>query len=864
MQMPTSDAECGSFRRNSPSKLRDPTTSLPIPCSYCETIPTRQSARFCDQCGQKLTRTQETAYQPGVELSGPLTWASGRFVVLGGEASVVLSIDSEDVEVACLSAGDSYGWEAPNADWSELQPRLVVRERLRVRQDVSLKTEESLGLSGRLGDLWSTTSPTPMGLATLGNTFLKAQFLTSLWVPMLDKFSKDLAEMWRKKSEKGLSANACFLLSGAQIAGCCRYTKQLTDVWYGSDRGGNLSAFHIWFMKSMQVIGVMAYRMDSIKQERTSDRWAIVVDGAARAAALKAAHSGGGASAEVSQKQGRSAIDNTVLRNLYTPSEARVMLVGKQVKKALRRFITFRQIAVLRKLSELMKVAPADLGFDIIQGRTILRPDIGEKYRLIRSLLHTATPEDFKSMGIDTTGFAVEALMNSGMVLESTHQLAEKHRKTIDDAVRKLLDIESAEPNSNSDNVFERYVAWNRDKPGEFFDEDKSKDRLVRFAGHFSNQIIMFRRSEVEKMTMAKYYPLKWRRQHPLWGVWPDKTVQVRNAGVTETSNVRANEAPYCDLHGMSLSGGAFVTDDGENSKPLKTPKNSSPEVNAIQYSQIEEFQMVNDPTANLENWFFTDIEKILNEAWQLNPNGPKDMLLPWEGYVNVGQNPKVGSSIKRTQHTQLCEGSLSKYPVFQLSTNPRVSVSLDATLDLVEIGPEGAPPEACGFFTKLTTKRPTGSALIDFLVKLRRRLLESLGGAEVIDFFVMCMSDEEGGYVVIFACLPQLEKLGEESPDFAAWKNPITGESTEDVGLHEARIDFGKGVGHFLVQKPELRTQILECGESIVRRIWAFNRVPSSRKIIEDFIAEQRPFEASPKAEKRISFAENAVSTSV
>lgn len=249
---------------------------------------------------------------------------------------------------------------------------------------------------------------------------------------------------------------------------------------------------------------------------------------------------------------------------------------------------------------------------------------------------------------------------------------------------------------------------------------------------------------------------------------------------------------------------------------------------------------MVNDPSANLSNWFFTDIEKILNESWQLNPHGPKEIMLPWEGFVNIGQNPKVGSSIKRTQHTQLCDGSLSKYPIFQLSTNPRISAKLDATIDLVEVVPEGASEDAQGLFIKVTTDRPTGPALVEFLVELRKRLLERLGGANEVDFFVMCMSSGRGGFVIIFACLPQLAKLGEEAPDFASWKNPLTGETTEDVGLQEARIDFGKGTGHFLVQKAALRAQVLDCGELMVRRIWAFNRVPGSRKVIDEFMIER------------------------
>merc|ERR1712217_756205 len=112
----------------------------------------------------------------------------------------------------------------------------------------------------------------------------------------------------------------------------------------------------------------------------------------------------------------------------------------------------------------------------------------------------------------------------------------------------------------------------------------------------------------------------------------------------------------------MSLSASGFAYDERrERRKRVTTTKAMKG------YSVLMEMQWVNDPSANIENWFLTDIEKILNEAWQLNPHGPKFMCLPGEMYLNVGQNPKVGSSIKQTQHTQICSGSLITYPVLQL-----------------------------------------------------------------------------------------------------------------------------------------------------------------------------------------------------
>jgi len=345
-------------------------------------------------------------------------------------------------------------------------------------------------------------------------------------------------------------------------------------------------------------------------------------------------------------------------------------------------------------------------------------------------------------------------------------------------------------------------------------------------------------------------------RKQPLWGVWPDETVQVRVEGAVEVSALRANEAPYCNLHGMALSAGAHKLGTGLHSKAKLIKERTAWQADdKDKFPNLMEFQFIHDPSANLSNWFFTDIEKIVNEASRLNPRGSAEMMLPWEGFVTVGQNPKVGSSIKRTQHTQLCNTSLADYPVFQLANKPQVSARLGATVDLVDIGPvlrQASPPqpqqtggEATGLFVKVHTKEPTSEPVVAFLVQLRKRLLERFGGANVVDFFVMCMADNAGGFLVVFACIPQLEKLGDEPNDFAMWKNPLTGESTEENGLHEARIDFGKGVGHFLVLKPAFKDQVAQGGEQIVRRIWAFNRVPGSRKVIDDFILEQEIFKA-------------------
>jgi hypothetical protein len=294
-------------------------------------------------------------------------------------------------------------------------------------------------------------------------------------------------------------------------------------------------------------------------------------------------------------------------------------------------------------------------------------------------------------------------------------------------------------------------------------------------------------------------------------------------------------------FHGMSLSSGGYAVDETDMPRTSAgVEKKKEPG-----YSFLMEFQWIQDPAANIENWFLTDMEKILNEVWLLNPRGPERDFLPGEMMVEVGQNPKVGSSIKQTQHTQMSKGSLASHPLLRTSsaTGPRYSEYLGATIDFVDVGPLDASPELRGFFMKVQTTRPTAPYLVGFLVGLRLHLLNQFGGSEHMDFFCNAMSDGDGGFVIVFAPLPQLEKLDDKPPDFAMWANPLTGESTESAGLQEGRIDFGKGVGHFLCAKPELREQLMNGGEETLRRIWAFNRVPGAQTAVERYVAERGIF---------------------
>jgi hypothetical protein len=440
-------------------------------------------------------------------------------------------------------------------------------------------------------------------------------------------------------------------------------------------------------------------------------------------------------------------------------------------------------------------------------------------------------------MGVNPEdSFCLRELISRGCVCQGFDQLELEDQIRLWDMVRNLvtdnMDPAKISPAPDTSDSFEQIVLWARSNPGEYFEKDKLKHNLIMLLGLWCGKLVVVKKSAMERMSLARYFALVWKRHQPLLAFHGGKEVEMRCAGTNEASRIRANEAPYATLHGMSLPPSGFALDERWNS-------NKSFQKKLQGASVIMEMQWVNDPSANVENWFLTDIEKIVNESYQLNPHGPSSMWLHSEMPVNVGQNPKIGSSIAKTQHTQICKGSLSSYPVLQIASpaGPRYSSVLDAKVDFVPVGPkQGMPEEEFGFFLKCMTTNPTAAPLTEFLVGLRKHVIKEFGGVEKVDFLCACTSDDAGGFVVLFAPIPQLEQITKGSADLADFLNPLTGQTTEQAGIKEARLDFGKGVGQFLCLKPELREQLLANGEDTLRRIWAFNRVPGLQAAVQAF----------------------------
>merc|ERR1740117_440357 len=124
-------------------------------------------------------------------------------------------------------------------------------------------------------------------------------------IDRLEAIDQEIARRIRLNFRK----NDCFPVAGHHISELKQHIMQLTELWYGVSRGGNISLLYSWFMKAMETMKVPVYSMDSIPQERSPDGWVNVVDGATRVAALKGKGSSDQAhttTGGLSQKQGRS------------------------------------------------------------------------------------------------------------------------------------------------------------------------------------------------------------------------------------------------------------------------------------------------------------------------------------------------------------------------------------------------------------------------------------------------------------------------------------------------------------------------------------------------------------------------------
>ncbi|KAK3246953.1 hypothetical protein CYMTET_31364 [Cymbomonas tetramitiformis] len=701
----------------------------------------------------------------------------------------------------------------------------------------------------------STEEPTEAGLCR-SSLAVRCQFLSLCWVPFIKELA-GLSQSIRARVDAGYTVDSRFPIRGRNLQMLIERSLTLTELWYGRGRG-NLCRLYAWFVDAMELCGVTAYQWTAVPTHLSEDGWLQVVDGKTRSSflqVLRGRDAERSATGSMSQKQGESAIDNTTLSNVMHPSEARRLLGVRLVRRFLMRTVQLRQQRHLRHIG-------AHIGLDLLL----------QKPKFVAMVLATLRPADLQELRIEPSNVSWRALCERGTLLTDWGQIPAQDQCAITALLNSHFRIntkaaekegqrrdgsacsEGAAGPVDGLGTFERFVAFCKGHPGQFFGGSRAHHTMVLVAGMWSGHVAIVRRSVLEKFTHAKYLALPWVRSVPLES---DTGVVVRAVGTREFSRVRANECPYASLHAMSIAGGG----------------------SSEQMDLVYELNIPLDPAARLGNWGLTDVEKICNEAKLLNPmvarhpdgdgqapdargklasgtvivheedglvsevaekcgtdesngDGMTSLILPGDEGFDVGQNPKVGSSIGATQHTQIWRGGLADYPVYQLHSVAGARREPGLGGARVDIVPVGAASEDA-VLVKVLCSDPAAPAIQRFLSGLKRALLGHYGGAQHCDLLVKAMGDGVGGFVVVLVPLAQLEKGNAPHGYF----NPLLKAHQAQFDLAVPCIDTGKGCGVWMLNNLEHKQQCLQNGEGSVRRLYDFCRCPGAYVVIKKYL---------------------------
>ncbi|KAI9022474.1 hypothetical protein DFJ74DRAFT_92200 [Hyaloraphidium curvatum] len=386
--------------------------------------------------------------------------------------------------------------------------------------------------------------------------------------------------------------------------------------------------------------------------------------------------------------------------------------------------------------------------------------------------------------------------------------------------------------------LFSEFVAWVHEFPGRYFHDDEEEHRRLLILGMWTDQLAVLRRKLVEKLTLYRYISLHWWRAHDSFvALDGGGTRVIRPKGSREHSRFRKNAFPYARLHGMGLLSGGIDSSlfHGQTHR---------------QSRMLYELGAYLDPGAKAPNWWNTDIEKIVVEAMHGSPTETLDRLLPRDAYLNVGQNPKIGSSIGATLHTHVTAGSVLSFPVYCLINRPAFCPAVDAEVDLVQVG-----SSEDAFFVKLhvaAESDPVTCGAVGFLISLRRKLV-AVGGREV-DFVCRALpSPVRGGLYMILIVLGDLR----EDKALGACVNNQTGENTLSPEFPVTNFDLSISGGGILgklrgrravpkifltfpapVKAAERWEAALE-GRPALDRLYDFMRFPGARKIVAEACRE-------------------------
>eukprot|EP00662_Eupelagonemidae_sp_cell21_P037240 gene37240-6763_t len=261
---------------------------------------------------------------------------------------------------------------------------------------------------------------------------------------------------------------------------------------------------------------------------------------------------------EWNQQQGKSAIDNTLLNNMFTPAEATLLLAGEVCHRFTVVMLCFRQERALRIIGERINMPLQDEE----------DPDV------IKAVLEKMEPHALRKWGIEPDNVSYRSLALTGKLVWNWGQIPAEFRVRMQKYFREDLLTRTKE--LPPDDTFAKFVAHAKSRPGEYI-EMEARPRASRagqrcslcatdstpdacygarlhhvvtlFAGAIAGKLIVITRSEMEKHTKAKYLAVQWRRKCDLKNT---EGKVLRPAGTIEHLRLRINEAGYTYAHGMS------------------------------------------------------------------------------------------------------------------------------------------------------------------------------------------------------------------------------------------------------------------------------------------------------------------------
>ena len=662
-------------------------------------------------------------------------------------------------------------------------------------------------------------------------------WLSDSWLPFVSSLRAQLARTLERTV--ALHSPARRLPSQHDMAALATRCRLLTRQWYGGDEeggeegaeeGASLSALYAWLVEASDAAGQSPYRFEEVPQRRSRDGWLRLVDGNVRRrlygkdAASKEEEEEGDVFA-VDHHVGVSPLDNTVLPNVVAPGDARLLLAGGHA----------RRLAVVQ-LARRQRKALALLGMQQLPSQAV-------KARLEEMQTHGEGRRALEAAGVRAASPSFAVLLATGRPIEDYAQLGKAARAGFDALVKeRLLHASGEETHAAHEGQLADFLRFLKEHPGEYYGGDKGKHRTLLFAGLLSRDLNLLSRTAVESFTEHRYLVHSWTRRHELVyvGDESDSIKTLRGSNVGEHSRFRKNTFPYAHMHGLGISSGGLVehadlSEDevamlGEEDLGVDVDEAAAglPRASARRDMGYELGNALpRDPSARLPNWFVTDIEKVVAEAAVLNPPLAPPHTLPGEESFCVAQNPRCGSSIGVTQHTQIERGTAADFPVFALENCPMaLEGGRGATIDLVQLGQH---PDA--FMVKIVAPLRPPPVCTRVLVDIRQHLLSAFG--HEVDFVFHAVPSAAAD-ALILSLTPIAPTATGATPLDAC--NTDTMRTARQDRVPTSSLDAATGKGTFLLTEPE-QWEFVEDGRACLERMYDHCRKLGSRRIVRQVV---------------------------